>query len=312
MFGERLLNFFETQKIPNTYWKNKTYEYQYWFRSLYQKIYSSLIFKGLPESWPKDFFLDCIFMLGFVGVFKSERFGDEKDGMAFQPCFPSGYDFYYEPTRAIVSNPLFTKEFDVHKNIEFIRLTPDFCGIIDIIDYYATKLAEISKGIDMGLINAKIPLIIHAENEAQAQTVKAIYDKVQAGETLITWKDLMEEFDEVMPHKDPFESWTNDYKSTYIVPELLENMRTILDSFYTEIGLPVAIEKKSHALDQEADFMAAQSQARIACWVQCLEESFKNIEKLFGVKWGVEYARDEQNQDDVNGSRRVSEQDGRY
>lgn len=312
MFSPRMIEYFEKLKIPNTYYKDKTYEYQYWFRSLLQKIYSSLIFKGIPDGWPQDFFLDCLFLLGYVGVFKSERFGDEEDQMAFQPCALAGWDFYYEPTKAIVSNPLFTKEFTIHKDIEILKLTPDYIGIIDIIDYYATKLAELSKGIDMGLINAKMPIILTANNQAQASSLKAVYDKVQSGETLVVWKDETDQFDEVIPRKDPWETWTNDFKSTYIVSELLENLKTILDSFYTEIGLPVAIEKKAHALDQEADFMAAQSQARIACWVQSLEESFMHIEKLFGLRLEVEFARDEQEQDDTDGSGDVSKRDRRY
>ena len=312
MFSPRMIEYFEKLKIPNNYYKDKSYEYQYWFRSLLQKIYSSLIFKGIPESWPQDFFLDCLFLLGFVGVFRSERFGDKEDQMAFQPCALAGWDFYYEPTKSIVSNPLFTKEFTIHKDIEILKLTPDYMGIIDIIDYYATKLAELSKGIDMGLINAKMPIILTANNQAQASSLKAVYDKVQSGETLVVWKDETDQFDEVIPRKDPWETWTNDFKSTYIVSELLENLKTILDSFYTEIGLPVAIEKKAHALDQEADFMAAQSQARIACWVQSLEESFRHIEDTFGLQLEVEFARDEQEQDDIDGSGDVSKRDGRY
>lgn len=312
MFDERYISILESMKIPNTYWKDRSYEYKYWFRSLLQKIDSSLIFKGLPKEWSQDFFLMCLWWLGFVGVFRSERFGDLETKMAFQPGWPSGFDFYYQPTKFMVSNPRLTKDFTVGQDIEILKLTPDFCGIIDIVDFYATKLAELSKGIDMGLINAKMPLIMTANSQAQSSALKAVYDKVQAGETLVIWKDQTDHFDEVIPRKDPWETWTNDFKSTYIVSELLENLKTILDSFYTEIGLPVAIEKKSHALDQEADFMAAQSQARIACWVQTLNESFKKIESRFGLRLEVEYARDEQAQDESDGGRELSKSDGRY
>lgn len=312
MFDERYISILESMKIPNTYWKDRSYEYRYWFRSLLQKIDSSLIFKGLPKEWSQDFFLMCLWWLGFVGVFRSERFGDLETKMAFQPGWPSGFDFYYQPTKFMVSNPRLTKDFTVGQDIEILKLTPDFCGIIDIVDFYATKLAELSKGIDMGLINAKMPLIMTANSQAQSSALKAVYDKVQAGETLVIWKDQTDHFDEVIPRKDPWETWTNDFKSTYIVSELLENLKTILDSFYTEIGLPVAIEKKSHALDQEADFMAAQSQARIACWVQTLNESFKKIESHFGLRLEVEYARDEQAQDESDGGRELSKSDGRY
>lgn len=310
MFDERYISILESMKIPNTYWKERTVEYKYWFRSLLQKIDSSLVFKGIPKSWSKDFFLACLWWLGFVGVFKSERFsGIDEKGIVFQPGWPSGFDFYYQPTKFMVSNPKLTKEFTVHRDLEILKLTPDFCGVVDIIDFYAQKLAELSKGIDMGLINAKMPIILTAKNQAQSASLKAVYDKVQAGETLVVWKDQTDHFDEVIPRKDPFETWTNDFKSTYIVSELLENLQTILNSFYMEIGLPTILnDKKAHTLNAEADFQSAQSQARIACWVQTLNESFEQIYNTFGVRLEVEYATNETTENDSSRDRGLSEQ----
>ena len=43
---EENINLLESLHVPNTYWKNKTLEYNYWFRSLLHKIDSSIIFKG--------------------------------------------------------------------------------------------------------------------------------------------------------------------------------------------------------------------------------------------------------------------------
>lgn len=312
MFDERYISILEALKIPNTYWKDRTYEYKYWFRSLFHKVDSALEFKNLPKGWSQDFFLACLYWLGFVGVFRSSRFSaiDANTDLVFQPGYPSGFDFYYQPTKFMVSNPKLTKEFEVGKDIEILKLTPDFCGIVDIIDFYATKLAELSKGIDMGLINAKMPMIMTANNQAQAASLKAVYDKVQAGESLVIWKDETDHFDEVIPRKDPWETWTNDYKSTYIVSELLENLQTILNSFYMEIGLPTILnDKKAHTLNAEADMQSAQSQARIACWVQTLNESFDKIENTFGYRLEVEYhANDESMQDESDGYGDVSEQ----
>lgn len=310
MFNEHYINILEAMKIPNTYWKERSYEYKFWFRSLLQKIDSALIFKGLPKEWSQDFFLMCLWWFGFVGVFESERFGDTETKMTFQPGFPSGFDFYYQPTKFMVSNPRLTKEFEVHKDIEILKLTPDFMGIIDIIDYYTTKLAELSKGIDMAFNNAKMPVILTANNQAQSATLKAVYDKVQAGESLVLWKDESNQFDEVIPRKDPFESWINDLKSNYIGSELLENLQTVLNEFYMEIGLPTIMsDKKAHMLNAEADMQNAQSQARIACWVQTLNESFDQITRTFPrLRLEVEYATNDKEsmQDDSDGSGDVS------
>lgn len=298
---------FERLAIPNTYFKNRTYEYRYWFRSLLHKLDSSLVFKGLPDDWPEDFFKIILWARGYLAVFKTERWG-----LTFNPVSSlCGYDFYYQPTQVAIANPYYNKILDLHKNVELIKLTPDFCGILDIVDYYATKLAELSKGIDMGLINTKMPMILVANDESQAETLKAVYDNVQNGESLVVWKDKLSD-GEIIPRKDPFQFWNQDFKQTYIVTELLENLQQILDSFYMEIGLPSVLDdKKAHTLNAEMDVQSAQSQARLACWVSNLEESFERIERLFGLRLEVEHAQNYTEADDDDSAQEGSRSDKR-
>ena len=296
--NEQQINLLESIHVPNTYWKNRSVEYQYWFRSLLHKIDSSITFNGLPDEWSNDFFMFCLWSLGYVVIFKSDRNDLAKYGnILFQPCTLSGYDFYYQPNLAIVANPIYDNRLKLGKNAELLKLTPDFRGIFDILDFYSSKLAEISKGIDVGLINTKLPLILSASNDAQAETLKKVYDKVQAGESLVICKDLLDS-DELIPRKDPFESWNQDFKQTYIVHNLIEDMGLILDSFYTEIGLPVAIEKKERLVTSEADFASAQSQARISCWMETIRESLDKINKMFNTKITCEVAYERK--DDIN------------
>ena len=54
---EKTINLLESFHVPNTYWKNRSVEYQYWFRSLLQKLDSSILFDGMPEGWSNDFFM---------------------------------------------------------------------------------------------------------------------------------------------------------------------------------------------------------------------------------------------------------------
>ena len=304
--NEENINLLESLEIPNTYWNNKTLEYKYWFRSLLQKIDSALIFKGLPKGWNEDFFHLCLWVRGFVSVFETNRkdllkYGE--DGIVFQPCHLSGYDFYYQPTTCNISNPFYTKNLIIGKECEILKLTPDYRSVLDIIDFYASLLSECTKSIQMGLVNAKVPLILSANTQGQAETLKKVYDKVQAGETIIIWKntDLDDSDGEVIPSKEPFEAWTQDFKDSYIVTPLLENMNTLLNSFYNEIGIPVSVEKKERLITSETEFSNAQSQARIACWVETLNECLKVINERYNLNIEVEHAST--NNLDRNGER---------
>lgn len=292
---ERTINLYENLKVPSIYWKDKSLEYRYWFRSMLQKIDTAIVFKGLPDGWSEDFFHFCLNAFGFVVVFKSDRadleqFGE--DGVLFQPCTLGGYDFYYNPKWVQVTNPVYRKRLMLGEkgNAELLKLTPDFCGTLDIIDHYATQLAECSKSIMMSLINSKFGLIISASNSAQSAMVKKIFDKIQSGEPLVVYKSENSSDSEVMPVKEPFEAWTQELSKNFILLDQIEALKEILNQFYTEIGLPVAIEKKERLVTSEADFASAQSQARISCWVETLNECLKNINNHFDINIEVEYA----------------------
>lgn len=271
--------------IPRTYFKNQTIEYKFWFRSLLQKIDSALIFKGLPEDIPEDFFKFILWARGWIAMFQTQRWG-----ITVQPGTLSGYDFYYMPTKVAIANPYYNKILEIHKEAELIKLTPDFCGIFDIISHYAEQLAELTKSIMMQFINAKTPMVMVANSKAESELIKAIYDQVQNNESLVVYKNKLND-NEIIPRSTPFGFWNQDFKQTYIATDLLDNLQKVLDNFYMEIGLPTSLDKSSHVLNEEADFQSAQSQARIACWVSNLEESFKRVEKLFGIHMEVEYAQ---------------------
>lgn len=306
-FSENSLDLMNNMKVPSTYYYNTSIVYRYWFRSLLHKIDSSIIFKNLPEGFSNDFFMFCLWVRGYVLFFKTDRKDLQKygeNGVVFQPCYVSGYDFYYQPTKATVSNKYlsFKYEYELGTNAALLKLTPDFMGVLDIIDYYASKLASISEAIDMSITNSKMGLIATAENEAQAATLKAVYDKLQRGETLVVFDDLTKDNDEIIPRKEPFQMWIQELKKNYILTEQLQDMQSILDSFYTEIGLPVAVEKKERLVTTEADFAVAQSQARISCWIETIKESLEIINKMFNINIEVDYASNNDNLSNRSGA----------
>ena len=165
-FSENTIDLLNSMDIPSTYYEKKSVEYKYWFRSLLHKIDSSIIFKNLPEGWSNDFFMFCLWVRGYVLVFKTDRkdlqeYGE--NGIVFNPCHVSGYDFYYQPTTATVANPhmptKFSYQFDLQKdNAALLKLTPDYLGIFDIINIHAEKLALLDCAINMSIANNKFAL----------------------------------------------------------------------------------------------------------------------------------------------------------
>lgn len=286
--------------IPKEYYSSDNVVYQFWFRSLLHKINSSIVFDNLPKGWNEDFLMFCLWLRGYVAVFKSNikslaEYGE--NGVLFSPCFASGLDFYYNPTDISIVNPIYQPKGTLknHKDAELLKLTPDYFGVMDIITRYSEQLAELSKGIDMSIINTKYALVFEADNEAQAASLKAVVDSVQSGSPCAFFKNTNSK--EVMPKKDPFNVFNQEMGKNYILDKQLDDLDHILNQFYTEIGISstMSIEKKERLVTAEAEFAGAQSQARISCWLRSLEQSLDIINARYNTKIGVSYAINENN-----------------
>lgn len=257
--------------------KNDSVAYAFWCRSLYQRLCSIIEFK-LPGNWERahDFFEAVLFGRGFCAVFDDKKFG-----VSFQPATLSGYDFYYQPTRAIVSNPLLSKEFEIGNDCELIRLTNDYSGVVDIVSYYAEKLATIDGAVNMSIINSKFAYVLGAKNKAAAQAIKMIFDKVNKGEPLVVYDKTIVEG---LGDEEPFEFIDRSgLKNSYVTTDLLYDFQTLINQFDTEVGIPtIPTEKRERMNVDEIHANDADSTARIALWNESLTKSIDVVNAKFG------------------------------
>lgn len=280
----------EINAIDGTYTPSEThdaddYTYWYWFRSLFQRAASTLEFE-FPEKFTaeeKDFFYYCLLKYGFVCVFNSENFG-----LSFNPCTVYGFDLYYQPTNAIVTNPAITESLDmkIHEECELIKLTPDYLGVFDVIDYYATKLSNMSCSIDMTVENSKTAFVLAGKTKSAISTLKKIVDKISKGITTIVADARV-----TNPHEDvePFTWLTRNAKDSYVGTDLLQDMQTILNMFDREIGIPtIPYQKKERMVEFESKSAMIDSSSRLSTWIRTLEASLQSVNAMFGTSFSVE------------------------
>ena len=293
---------------PVKSFNNKTFAF--WERALFQRA-TSVIKSELPDDWDgtiKDFFYWCLFRFGFVAIFDSPEFG-----LSFQPCNLKGYDFYYQPTGAIIANPLLAESLDlkIGEECEILKLTPDFRGVWDIISYYAEKLSTLDNAINMSLINNKFAFILGARNKVAGQALKKMLDKVNKGEPAVIYdmKLLNDPTDKV----EPFQIWERkNMKDAYLTTDQLKDFQTILNNFDCEIGIPtIPYEKKERMVTEEATSRQLDAQSRSTIWLECLQSSTKRVKKLYPeIKLNFELRYDpeeaENEQPDVNTDRPLS------
>lgn len=259
--------------------------YNYWFTTLLEKLQSVIEFEDLPDTWRgdvKDFLYYCLFKFGYVAVFYNSQFGN-----SFQPATLNGMTFYYQPSKAIVSNPALESalELVIGEDCELIKLTPFYKGVWDLISYYAEKLSSLDTAINMSIINGKVPFILGAKNKPMAQMLKKIMDKVNGGEPLVIYDEVFrEDGSKVKAGESPFSAFDREHlKNSYILTEQLQDFQTILNGFYNEIGIPtVPYQKMERMVDKEASSQEKASSARVSVWYDCLEESLIKVNKLLG------------------------------
>ena len=274
------INFNTGTYTPNTMISCDNATYDYWFRSLFQRALSVIRIDGMPDNWgenEKDFLFWCLFMYGYVACFKSNKFGK-----TFQPCTLSGYDFYYQFTEAIVTNPKLKVTLKIHKECELLKIAPDYMGISDIIDKYARRLSNIDPAIDLSIENSKYSNIWGARNKAGASFLRKVRDFISRGEPAVVFDtSVLLPIDKVTKEDMVVDLSQKDIKNTYLGTQLLQDIQTILNEFDTEIGIPtLPYQKKERMVTNEADSKQEDATSRSKVWVDTMNGCFKDINKL--------------------------------
>ena len=265
---------------PSTIKAHNNLSFWFWSRSLFQRMASVIDFE-VPENWEgktRDFFVYCLFKYGYVAIFKDDKFG-----LSFQPCSLKGYDFYYQPTQALVANPLLEKTFTISDDCEILKLTPDYFGCWDIIDYYAEKLSMLDVSINSSIVNSKFAYLLGAKTKGAAQALKKLLDQINKGEPAVIYDSRI--FDDPSSKGDvsPFQTWFRDnMKNNYITSDLLQDFQTLLNDFDREIGIPtIPYQKKERLVQSEAESTEIDAKARSIVWINTLDSSIKEVKQLY-------------------------------
>ena len=280
------INLINGTEIPSVK-KNRSASFDYWVRSLFERASSNLIF-GLPEFWQGDianFLYYCMLKYGFVSVQDLTGKSDEGDsiGMCFSPVGLTGINFYYQRTKAILVNPTLadTYELEIGKDCALLCMTPDKMGIWDVIERYAEMLSNLDNAINISIINNKFPFILGGKTKAAVQALKKLMDKVNSGEPAVFYD--MRIMDDVQTKDSPFQFLQQDsLKNSYLTTDQLMDLHTILSDFDAEVGIPtIPYQKKERETAFESESKQADGQSRALVWERTINQSIKEIKKLY-------------------------------
>lgn len=292
MYDYHFINIYNSQINPSTVHCSNADLVRHYARYLFEKVLSVYKFENLPAEWPINYFLYCLFGYGYITVFNTEEYG-----LIANECSLSGYDIYYQPTQALVANPILgSRRLNIGDDCELIKVQPDYNSIMDIVSLYADLMALCTETAGINLLNSKMSYVFFAENKAAAESFKKLYDKIASGEpAAVTDKLLLGE--------DGNETWkifSQNVGQNYITDRILTDMRTIENMFNTDVGIPNAnTMKRERLISDEVNANNVDTQSKTMLWLETIRDGVDKVNSMFNTDITVKY-RFEEVQDDQN------------
>ena len=254
----------------------------YFRRYLLQKAIA--VFKwNLPKEWAQNYILYVLYCWGYFAVVNTDKFG-----VIAQACSLAGYDVFYQPTKAIISNPLLTGilEPKIGTQCTLVRLQPDYGGIMDKVNFYADMLALSAETAGTNLFNSKLAYVFASGSKQDAESFKKMYDNIASGEPAqFVGKNLFNE--------DGSPNWTmfnQNLKQSYIAGDILEDMRKWELKFCSDLGIPNSnTEKKERLITSEVESNNVEVKLWADLALESLKKSCEEANAMFGIDMSVDW-----------------------
>lgn len=258
----------------------------------------------LPAHWSKEYFLYSLYCRGFLAVINTDKFGIIPQGCALQ-----GFDVFYQPTNAVITNPLLRGITTPRIGVQcaLIKLQPDYCGIMDLVTYYGDLMALTCQTAGVNLVNSQLSYVFTAENKASAESFKKMYSRIASGDPCVVQ-------DSKMVRADGSPAWQlfqQNVGQNYIAGELYDDLRKLEQRFDTAIGIPNAnTEKRERLITDEVNANNIETRSLAEMWLEELQTCVAKANAMFGLKLAVDWRHDpgkEVKQNDGSGTDKRNE-----
>lgn len=238
-----------------------------------------------PDDWDEDYFMNLLIQTGKFII------TDSTIGVKPFRCSLHGLNYMNLPTEARVSVPNIPN-FNRTLNDDAIliyferKFAKTYFTFENIVTYYATKFAMCDMSINVNLLNTRIAHFIEVESKSQSETVKQAYDKISDGEPL------------VIVRKDGLTSagssaLFNNVQNTFIVNDIQDAKRTLMNEFLTAIGINNAnTDKKERVIESEVSSNNEELEVNVEVFSVRLKKQCQKVRNMFGIDFDIKFKFD--------------------
>ncbi len=273
----------------------------YWFEMLWNRVMSLYEWKG-KDFEGKDASLNADYLEWVLMSQGEAAFIKDNDGLLRGlRCSRIGLDPYNFPITLITANHVLGNlTGKVNKDCVWIRNNKLALPTIPTIKYYATQLAKVQISLNVSLSNNRMAKVFQAETDAQAQAIRKMVDDIDAGKLAVIQKPDI--FSQIMSNESGNRVPVYSTPSEYLADKYLENMREILNDFYTTFGVNSSganMIKHERNLSSEVDSNNQQIMINRVYWLEPRQEAAKLASEIFGTEITVDLRHEEINAEEV-------------
>lgn len=279
MFLQQMMSDSEVAKFLKFAKESTTYTayYKYWVDQLFERVMRLFVWENTGDVKPKEI-EQRLLLAGHCAIAKYQG---ELTAFYGQPFGPTKYQDEF--THYTVHCPIYSGTLELGKNCIMIDNNALRNPLYPLIHHYATMLAHSEVTIINTLVNARdaggVPV---ATTEKQKQSLKSYLTKLYDGK-----------FDMVTDIGNMGLTYVgSDRKTAQDLGTQIEARGKILKSFYADIGIRSAFEKRSNAIAEEVEADNSLLLMNVSDMLHSRERGAEAVNAAYGTNWTVHVAEE--------------------
>ena len=253
--------------------------YEYWIEQLFERIMRLFVWENTDDVEPKEI-EERLLLQGHCGITKILG---EKELTAMFGNFYGVSKYVDDKPFYMVRCPLYSGSRTIGKDIVVIRNNSLKNSTYSLVHHYATLLAHNEVTLVDTLINVRdgggIPI---ATTEKQKQSIIAYQSKVFNGQYGVV-TDI---------GNLGLQYIGSDRKTHQNIMDIVTTREKILKSFYSDIGVRSAFEKRSNSVEAEVEADTSLLLLNLSDMLDSRKKGAEEVNKLFGTNWNVHIAKE--------------------
>lgn len=253
--------------------------YKYWRELLFERIMRLFVWENTGDVQPKEI-EQRLLLQGHCGITKLEN---DNQLTAMYGHFYGVTKYIDEWSNYTVRCPIYSGTREIGKNIVVINNNSLRNPAYHLVHHYAIILAHTEVTLVNCLVNARdsggIPVV---GTEKQKQSVAEYQGKIFNGQygTVTDIGNLGIEY------------LGSDRKTGQDLMDIIETREKIIKSFYSDIGVRSAFEKRNNTVMAEVEADTSLLLLNLSDMIHYREKGAEEVNKMFGTNWTVHIAEE--------------------